>query len=238
MLLAFEQTEQSMIFDNKQFGYWKITVERPLRLSVDLPKKRLEEFAKICIEQNDSNVMDVISQLAEKMEFRRVNNFNEFLVELNIVADKLSVKLPVKRLNLIKNNLAIVDENAEKVIKKIFKTGKVEANALYGLFSIVIDGKACVVEYESDANVRDTEQIPLLHVGGIEQFFEDEVLSFAPDAWVDESKTQIGYEINFSKYFDKPVQLRTLDEIKAEIYELEIETEGLLERAIGRKELC
>lgn len=233
MLLKFEENEQSKIFDNKEFGYYKITVERPLRLSVDLSRENIESFAKVCIEQKDTEVMNVISETAEKLNFVKLNDYNLFLKELTTVANNLSVKLPTKRLNLVKNNLATVDENAEKVIKKIHKKGKAEANPLYGLFSSVVDGKECIVEYEADANLRDTEQIPLLHDGGIEQFFKDEVLSFAPDAWIDESKTQIGYEISFTKYFYKPVKLRTLEEITADIKALEAETDGLLNEIIG-----
>jgi type I restriction enzyme M protein len=72
------------------------------------------------------------------------------------------------------------------------------------------------------------EQVPLLEEGGIEAFFKREVLPYVPDAWIDASKTQIGYEISFTRYFYKPVQMRTLDEIIADIRELEKETEGLL----------
>ncbi|GEP63792.1 hypothetical protein CBE01nite_15600 [Clostridium beijerinckii] len=233
MLLKFEENEQSKIFDNKEFGYYKITVERPLRLSVDLSRENIEIFAKVCAEQKDTEVMSVILDVAEKLNFDKLNDYNLFVKELTTVANNLSIKLPTKRLNLIKNNLATVDENAEKVIKKIHKKGKSEANPLYGLFSSVVDGKECIVEYEADANLRDTEQIPLLHDGGIEQFFKDEVLSFAPDAWIDESKTQIGYEISFTKYFYKPVKLRTLEEITADIKALEAETDGLLNEIIG-----
>lgn len=238
MLLTFGQTEQSKILDNKELGYWKITVERPLRLSVDLEKAKLDGFASICEAQNENEIMTVISEIAEKFQNTKMTDYNLFVTELSKVADRSNIKLSAKRLNLIKSNLALVDESAEKVIKKVHKAGKIVVNSINDLFTVVLDGKPCIVEYESDANLRDTEQIPILHVGGIEQYFKDEVLSFAPDAWVDESKTQIGYEINFTKYFYKPVQLRTLDEIKTEIYELEIETEGLLEQVIGRKELC
>jgi type I restriction enzyme M protein len=235
MLIEFAQTEQSKIFDNNEFGYWKITVERPLRLSVNLSKEKLAGFNSICVAQKEMEIMTVISELADKLHYDLINDYNWFLRELNKAADQLNVKLSAKRLNLIRNNLAQNDENAEKVIKKIHKAGKTNANALNGLFTEIVDGKSCIVEYESDANLRDTEQIPLMYEGGIEQFFRNEILSFAPDAWVDESKTQIGYEINFTKYFYKPIQLRSLDEINAEIYELEIETEGLLEQVIGRR---
>ena len=104
-----------------------------------------------------------------------------------------------------------------------------QPNPLYGLYETETDGKRCVVEYEPDTSLRDTEQVPLLEDGGIEAFFKREVLPYVPDAWIDESKTQIGYEISFTKHFYKPKQFRTLDEIKADIFALKKETEGILE---------
>jgi len=115
------------------------------------------------------------------------------------------------------------------VIKKIHKGGKLAENSLYGLFP----GDGGIVEYEADTNLRDTEQVPLLHPGGVEAFFKDEVLTFAPDAWIDGDKTQIGYEISFTKYFYKPIKLRSLAEIVADIKALEAETDGLLNEIIG-----
>jgi type I restriction enzyme M protein len=55
------------------------------------------------------------------------------------------------------------------------------------------------------------------------------VLPYAPDAWIDAEKTQVGYEISFTRHFYKPTPLRTLEEIRADILALEQETEGLLE---------
>ena len=68
--------------------------------------------------------------------------------------------------------------------------------------------------------------------GGIEAFIRREVLPHAADAWVDELKTQIGYEISFNRYFYKPQPLRSLDEIKKDILALEQETEGLLKEIV------
>ena len=65
-----------------------------------------------------------------------------------------------------------------------------------------------------------------------EQAAPTEVLPYAPDAWVDGGKTQIGYEISFTKHFYKPVQLRELSEIIADIRALEKETKGLLEEIL------
>ncbi|MBW7899400.1 putative type I restriction enzymeP M protein [Candidatus Brocadiaceae bacterium B188] len=123
------------------------------------------------------------------------------------------------------------DENGFPVIKKIHKSGK--ADPLHGLFARTIGGKKCVVEYEPDTNLRDTEQVPLLEEGGIEAFFKREVLPYVPDAWIDESKTQIGYEVSFTRYFYKPVQMRTLDEIMKDIRAIEKETDGLLNEIVG-----
>jgi type I restriction enzyme M protein len=58
-------------------------------------------------------------------------------------------------------------------------------------------------------------------------------LPYAEDAWVDENKLQIGYEISFNRFFYKPQPLRPLDEIKKDILALERETEGLLKEIIG-----
>ena len=98
--------------------------------------------------------------------------------------------------------------------------------------SVEIGGKERVVEYESDTDLRDTEQIPLLEEGGIEGFFGREVLPYVPDAWIDEDKTKIGYEISFNRYFYQPEPLRPLAEIRADIEATEQKTDGLLEQIL------
>lgn len=233
MLINFEETEHSKILDNQEFGYHKITVERPLRLSINLERENLVSFAEICEQQKDTSLVKVIEKVAEMYNYSVVLNFNEFVNKISEVAKDLGEKLPAKRLTLIKNNLAQIDETAEKVIKKVHKPGKIEENPLYGIFNVRINGNECLVEYETDNNLRDSEQIPLLYEGGIQQFFKDEVLTFAPDAWIDSGKTLIGYEISFNKYFFKPVQLRTLEDIALEIKGLENETEDLLQDILG-----
>lgn len=229
-LIQFEATEQSKIFDNREFGYYKVTVERPLRLSVDLSQANLDQFDLICKEANESETIQVLNEVANRLGHELILDYNVFLKTLDQAADSLNIKLPAKRLNFIKNQFATVNEEAERVIKKIHKAGKVEQNALNGLFE---NGSSSIVEYESDSNLRDTEQVPLLHEGGIAAFFKEEVLTFAQDAWIDPTKTIIGYEISFTKYFYKPVKLRSLADIVADIKELEAETDGLLHEIIG-----
>ncbi|HEY7243948.1 MAG TPA: hypothetical protein VH678_08710 [Xanthobacteraceae bacterium] len=86
--------------------------------------------------------------------------------------------------------------------------------------------KAQVVVYEPDSELRDTEQIALQEPGGIEASIRREVLPHAVGAWIDESKTEIGCEISFNRYFYKPQPLRPLETIRADILALEKETEG------------
>ena len=79
----------------------------------------------------------------------------------------------------------------------------------------------------ADTSLRDTENVPLTE--DIEEYFKREVLPFAPDAWIDESKTKVGYEIPFTRYFYKYEAPRSSAEIMAEIMDLQTELEGSLE---------
>jgi len=124
-------------------------------------------------------------------------------------------------------------ESAPPVLAKVHKPGKAQPDPLHGLYEADVGRKKCVVEYEPDADLRDTEQVPLLEPGGIEAFIRREVVPYATDAWLDESKTQIGYEISFTRHFYKPQPLRTLEEIRADILALEKETEGLLSEIVS-----
>lgn len=178
--IAFQPTEQSRIFDNAEFGYSKVTVERPLR----------------------AHGIDSTRAYAPK------------------------------EIKALKEEGRIAEDGAP-VIRRIHKPGRVEANPLRGLFPLTIDGKRCVVEYEPDSELRDTETVPLKEPGGIEAFIRREVLPHEPDAWIDEAKTTIGYEVSFTRYFYKPQPLRPLDAIRADILVLERETDGLMADIIG-----
>ncbi len=179
--LAFEESERSRIFRNEAFGYWKVTIERPLRLEgIDADRAYSTREIKTLKEENRSS------------------------------------------------------ETAPPVIRNIHKRGTAPA-PLRGLFEILINGRATVVEYEPDPDLRDSEQVPLLEEEGIEGFLRREVLPYAPDVWYLPGSVKTGYEISFTRYFYKPEPLRTLEEIKADILALEQETEGLLNEIIGRQ---
>lgn len=84
-----------------------------------------------------------------------------------------------------------------------------------------------------DKDKTDSEIVPFTYEGGIDAFMEKEVRPYAPDTWVDEKKTQIGYELSFTKYFYKPVELRPLAEIIADLRALERETDGMMAEILG-----
>jgi len=231
--LAFEESEQSKIFPNAAFGYWKVTVERPLRLTVDLGEKSREVFRKACAEAGEEQLTDLIDKAAGKLGSGLHNDFNVFISALETLASASGVKLTAKRQKLVQNSLAQRDESAERVVSKVHRSGKTEADPLKGLFEATVNGKQVVVEYEPDTELRDTEQIPLMEEGGIESFIRREVLPHAADAWIDESSIKVGYEVSFTRYFYKPQPMRSLEEIRADILALEKETDGLLQEIIG-----
>ncbi len=117
----------------------------------------------------------------------------------------------------------------ESEISKIF------ANEEFGYSKIVVErplrdenGELVLKKGkpQADSALRDTENVPLTE--DIEEYFTREVLPFAPDAWIDESKTKVGYEIPFTRYFYKYEAPRASADIMVEILELEKELDGSL----------
>jgi type I restriction enzyme M protein len=163
--------------------------------------------------------------------------------------DATSLKSPLRK-NLGKKNCELTADIRRQIVDLLIAFDKADSecskifdNSAFGYYKVTVqrpqlgeDGKP---QHDKkgklvpDKDLTDTEQIPLDYEGGIAAFIEKEVLPYAPDAWVDESKTQIGYEISFTKHFYKPVQLRELSEIVADIRALEAETEGLLEEVLS-----
>ena len=231
--LAFEETEESKIFPNAAFGYQKVTVDRPLRLSVDLGAVRRSAFRDACGEAGEDALAELIDAAAQELGEGPHADFNAFLDQIAPFAVEAGTKLTAKRKKLLQDSLAERSETASPAVRKVHRAGSVAADPLHGRFEETNEGKSRVIEYEPDSELRDSEQVPLLEEGGIEAFIRREVLPYAPDAWFDESSIKTGYEISFSRYFYKPQTLRSLEEIRAEILELEQETEGLLTEIVG-----
>ena len=203
-------------------------VERPLRISVDLSSANVNRFVQLCKDADEESLAKLVQRISKSIGAGPHMDFNVFMEAVNNDASEHNVKMTTKRQKFLESELAKKDENAKPVIKKIHKHGQAEANPIEGLFAVTLDGKKHVVEYETDTDLRDTEQIPLLEEGGVEAFFRREVLPYVPDAWIDSKSTKIGYEVSFTRYFYKPQQLRSLEEIRVDIEKIEKESDGLL----------
>lgn len=95
------------------------------------------------------------------------------------------------------------------------------------------DASAKPIAGEPDVELRDTEIVPLTYEGGIEAFLDNEVRTYSPDAYIDESKTTIGYEISFNKYFYKAKELRESETIVKELMTLEKSATEMMEELFG-----
>ena len=230
--LAFKETGQSKIFDNAAFGYWKVTVERPLRVAVDLSPAQRARFRTACEQVQEEPLSNVVDRVAARLGAGPHHDFNFLMAAVETDVSEHGVKLTARRKKLLLTSLAARDKAAAPVIRKIHKPGA-EADPLRGLVAATVNGRPAVVEYEPDAELRDTEQIPLQEAGGIEAFLRREVLPYAADAWFQADNVKVGYEISFTRYFYKPKQMRSLQEIRADILAIERETEGLLDEIVG-----
>jgi type I restriction enzyme M protein len=191
IFLDMEESDVSKVFDNSEFGYWNVTVNRPLRLRVfperEIPEK--DEKGKVLFKKH-MELLDVRDAVQEAAKTAPFDDWDAFAK---------ATKLKKTQLKKIRPYITETDTEAKEVAG------------------------------EADPELRDTENIPFQYEGGIHTFMEKEVLPYAPDAYVDEDKTKIGYEISFTKYFYKPVQLRDMKDILASLAELEKESEGVMD---------
>ena len=213
------------------------------------PKNRKALFAlKIWTAQK--GLMAIGQQLMAEVGQDLCLDFNQFKAHVDAALKKLNIKLSSSEKSQILNAVSWRDENAAKVIKKVHKlSGEKLAqllNALgtsvdhlpdYGFFLLPLplgEGRGegnPWIEYESDSELRDTENVPLKD--NIHAYFLREVRPHIEDVWLNIDKTQIGYEISFNKYFYQHTPLRSLEEVTAEILALERETEGLLKKLVS-----
>lgn len=298
-----QDTPECKWFVNADFGYWKITVERPLRLKSQLkraaienlrfasgdeplraelwarygdalynrlaklkpeieawlkgdggdedevsegedesmparkavPEKRRKKLLDAATWQRDKALVELAQLARQELGDGVFDDHNVFRERFDAAMAKHDKRVGAADRKAIFKAVSWRDESAPPVIARRTKLKKNE-RFVPGHDGVTLEtagNDRFLVEYEPDPELRDTEQVPLKETGGIEAFFEREVLPHAPDAWIDRSKTQIGYEISFARYFYRPAPLRTLDEIRADILALEQQTEGLLKKIVG-----
>jgi type I restriction enzyme M protein len=213
----------SKIFDNTDFGFHKITVERPLRLNFRASAERIQRLENETTFRNladskkknktarmreieagqkrQEEIRDLLRAFAETNGDTPYKNRRAFLLDLREIDRKLGVRLSTAELKAVLTALGERDDTAEICWDK-------HGNP------------------EPDPELRDTENVPLKE--SIETYFQREILPHVPDAWIDEVKTKVGYEIPLNRHFYRYEPPRPLEEIEADIKILEGEILALL----------
>ncbi len=217
----FKEGEHIKIFDNADLGYHRITVERPLRLNFAVTKERLAKveeakpFENLTTSKKRKNTKAAEAEITEGKRMQQtilkalgklgskgiVKNREDFTSLMNEAFKEAGLAVPAALFNTILIALAERDETAD----------------------VCTDKKG---NPEPDPELRDYENVPLKE--NIADYMAREVLPHVPDAWIDESKTKVGYEINFNRYFYKYTPPRPLEEIETDLKDIEKEIAGML----------
>lgn len=213
----FKENDNVKIFNNEDFGYTKIIVERPMQLNYQVTPERLEnlysysQFKKLA----ESKSKDLEIKLVEEEEGRKKQD--AIKNALLTIGDDLYTDWDAFE-SKVKQALSSFNLKPAFIKNIIEKLSEHDDSAEY-----VTDKKG---NPKPDSNLRDTEKIPL--VQSIDDYFEDEVLKYYSDAWVDEKKNKVGYEINFAQYFYVYEPPRSIEEIETDISKITSEIQELL----------
>lgn len=161
--------------------------------------------------------------------------------------DATAIKTPLRK-NMGEKNCELSPAQRQEIVRIFMafeesEVSRIFPNSEFGYWKVSVqqplldeqgnpvrDKKGCI---QPDKSKSDTEIIPFRYEGGIEAFMDAEVRPYAPGAFVDPKATKIGYELSFTKYFYKPVQLRPMEDIVADLKVLEKETDGMLAEILG-----
>lgn len=213
----FNENENVKIFDNEDFGYTKITVERPMQLNYQVTPERLEnlysyaQFKKLA--ESKSKDLEI------KMQEEKIGREQQELIKeaLLTIGDELYTDWDSFEVK-VKKALEDFDLKPAFIKNVIEKLSEHDDEAEY-----VTDRRG---NPKADSNLRDTEKIPLIQ--DIDDYFEEEVLKYYSDAWYDSTKNKVGYEINFTQYFYVYELPRPLEEIEADIAKITAEIQKLI----------
>ena len=182
------------------------------------------------------------NKLKQEIGTDEFSDFNIFKELVSKAIKKLDIKLNATQINTILNAVSWQDESAAKVIKKIGAINKEKlenllthlkcnANELENFGYFKGEKKDEYIEYESDSELRDSENIALKD--NILDYFLKEVKPHVNDAWINIDSVKIGYEISFNRYFYTHKPLRSIDEVASKILELEKLSDGLIKEILG-----
>ncbi|GEN36604.1 type I restriction-modification system subunit M [Aneurinibacillus danicus] len=213
----FKETPESKIFANEEFGYTKITVERPLRLAMQVTDERIKA-ALFTIKAEVKKYKGILSitdrlmiLLKETFGFEKHMDFNVVIKQFESALKAEGMKVSKNDMKKLLNFFTERDEQAAAVIKKKTKTE---------------------ILYEPDPELRDIENIPLQE--DINEYFKREVLPYVPDAWIDYSKNLVGYEVSFNRYFYKYQEPESLEDIYEKLLKIEKDSAGMLHEILEK----
>ncbi|MEA3229137.1 MAG: SAM-dependent DNA methyltransferase, partial [Campylobacterota bacterium] len=199
----------------------------------------------------------VANTLKEHIGTDEHDDFNIFKIEVDKILKQEKIKLSAGEKNQILNAMSWYDESAVKVVKKVSKLSGDKLETLlnhlgceeaelsdFGYFGSGTsvppydEAKAIVskhsyeyIEYETQSDLRDSENVPLKD--DIHNYFLKEVKPHVDEAWINLDSTKIGYEISFNKYFYKHKPLRSIEDVAKDILELENASDGLIREILG-----
>ena len=261
LYLNFEENEISKIFRNAEFGYYKITVDRPLRLSARFTPEVIEtlRFAdaiRVEMEWVYNRFSDVIYEdltpYKEQIEAYITHNeiklspankkklldpkFWNVQKEIMEVAEKLMVELGDYESNDFNEFQYTVDDTLKMLGISLSVP---EKKAIFNAVSWRDETAQPVIKKRERDGTLHYEPDPDLRdtenvplTQEIDDYFRAEVLPYVPDAWIDEKKTVEGYEIPFTKYFSRYQPLPSLEETAADVLALTQENEDILQNII------
>ena len=198
----FVQTDECKILEPADFGFWEITIEQPLQLRFDVTAERIDAAMETkAIAKLDSGQQESIRAALSSLEGQSWTNRDAFLKAVRKELVGRSALLPTPAAKALWQTIGEHDDDAD----------------------IITNAKG---KPEPDTSLRDTEIVPFRD--DIKAYFEREVKPYVPKAWIDESKTKVGYEIPFTRIFYIYVPPRPLEEIDAELNQLAKEIIELL----------
>ena len=195
--------ETSKVFDNEDFGYTRVTVERPLRLRYRMTIEDKARFLDAC-----PHLLDDVQAIDRELGREPERDWNAVWSRSQSLLRSRESRWRVSEQRLFRNVFTHKDPEAEPVTSGGRHGG-----------------------HEADAELRDFENVPLKD--DIDAYFEREVRPHVPDAWMDRAKDKVGYEINFNRHFYKYTPPRPLEVIDAELKEAEEKIARLLREVLG-----
>ena len=227
----FVESEISKIFDTTDFGYTKITVERPYRLHFKTSYDRM----KLLFDNRDTFVPKLEKMIEEEFPGKQLH---PQILKDGFILTVLKICTDLEESKLYKNIDDFQKDFTRIWRKKTNLSGNIQPEIIdfISLLFATEHKNADIFRNEkgkpiANPELRDTENVPLKE--DIQTYFEREVLPFAPDAWIDEKKSKVGYEIPFTRYFYKYEAPKPSAEIMKEILAIEAELDGALAEVFG-----